>query len=394
MFVQSLTSVEHNRFVVVKTSIRANQPGNREKNRYPNVVPFDDRGIVLQNGLYINASGICGFDRDGTWTLCAYIATQGPLESTIDDFYLMILERDVHIIVMLACVVEDGQEKCARYWLPCKDPVVVSEDGKKSPAELSIAEDTCDLESSREPDAPVLTCDFLVTKSVMVKTVEEYIMGPIIKRVLLVYRADDVCFFVFSFFASLFTPFLRLVMCLSCSFLLNKQTELLHPHRVVQLQYPKWPDHGVPSDAKAIRGMIDEVERERASDPNPSRPIVVHCSAGLGRTGTFCAIHQIIMQMRRAVQKPDFDLSTYSVNLYQTVLQMRECRSGMVQQLAQYTFCYRAIIEEACDLKLLDRKFLSVIMSGFCFVFVPSLFFFSVVLVCVANNRLMFAAFR
>jgi len=135
------------------------------------------------------------------------------------------------------------------------------------------------------------------------------------------------------------------------------QTELRYPHRLVHLQYTKWPDHGVPSDAKAIRSMINLVEEERASDPLPSRPIVVHCSAGLGRTGTFCAIHQIIMQMRRAVRTPGFDLSSYSVNLYQTVLQMRECRSGMVQQLAQYTFCYRAIIEEACDLQLLGRKF-------------------------------------
>ena len=64
------------------------------------------------------------------------------------------------------------------------------------------------------------------------------------------------------------------------------QTEFENPHRVVQMQYTGWPDMGVPDDSSAIRSIIHDIEKERADDPDPSRPIVVHCSAGLGRTSS------------------------------------------------------------------------------------------------------------
>jgi len=163
--------------------------------------------------------------------------------------------------------------------------------------------------------------DCLRLKNVVVRNVEEVVRGHVIIRTLdLWYRSD---------------------------------AEFRDPHRVVQYQYKGWPDHGVPNNAEDIRRIVYMVDEQRANDCPPHSPIVVHCSAGVGRTGTFIAIHQNIMQMKRMIEEKGVDPNEYCINLYQDVLQMRGCRSGMVQQPAQYTFCYKAIAEEAAAMKIL-----------------------------------------
>jgi len=123
----------------------------------------------------------------------------------------------------------------------------------------------------------------------------------------------------------------------------------------VQYQYKGWPDHGVPTNGRILREIMRNVEEDRAND-FVRRPIVVHCSAGLGRTGTFIAIHQNIIKMKRAFANSTLQAKDYYINLYQDVLLMRGCRSGMVQQPAQYTFCYKAIAEEALENGFVDAK--------------------------------------
>jgi len=317
----ALGSTEHNTITVLKTCRRANQPGNRDKNRYCSIPVYDDSGLTLMDGTYVNANKVHGYDRDANWIPCAYIATQGPLDWTIDDFYRMIVEKDVHVIVMLTRVIEGNREKCARYWPSPLDVKEIDKDGNVVPAKAPHHEDTCTMRHQRAMSAPVFEDGFLITKNIKVRNVEEVIMGPVVKRFLDVYQTSD--------------------------------TELKNPHRVLQLQYTEWPDHDVPDNGKALRGIINLVEEERKDDANPARPIVVHCSAGVGRTGTFCAVHQIILKLRIDSKKPDFDPSNYVINLYQTILKLRECRSGMVQQLVQYVFCYKTIIEEARELQLI-----------------------------------------
>jgi len=304
----ALAADEHNRFIVEKPCRLANLPENRLKNRYANVVPYDDSAIVLSDGTFVNASRIPGCDRDCVFVSTAYIATQGPLDNTQDDFYRMILEYKVGVIVMLTGVVEGDQAKCVAYW-PRSDNTMRKSARTEEPLVLGDAEDAYCIKE------PVLSL-----ASVEVRNVKEVVTGNIIMRELSV------------------TP---------------KNDRDRH-HRVVQYQYKGWPDHDVPKDSKDIREIVRLVEEERKNDVDPRRPIVVHCSAGLGRTGTFIAIHQNMIRMNKAISAGNFDAKNYYINLYQDVLQMRGCRSGMVQQPAQYFFCYKAIAEEAVERNLIS----------------------------------------
>eukprot|EP01089_Gocevia_fonbrunei_P007946 TRINITY_DN1937_c0_g1_i1.p1 TRINITY_DN1937_c0_g1~~TRINITY_DN1937_c0_g1_i1.p1 ORF type:complete len:292 (+),score=48.66 TRINITY_DN1937_c0_g1_i1:182-1057(+) len=109
---------------------------------------------------------------------------------------------------------------------------------------------------------------------------------------------------------------------------------------VVHFQYMDWPDHGLPESAEAFREVVHNVDKIRT----PHTPIVVHCSAGIGRTGTFCTVHATLEQLNlQRKEKPD---ENPQLNILGTVLKMREQRVGMVQTKEQYIFCYKALLEE------------------------------------------------
>ncbi|XP_058698163.1 receptor-type tyrosine-protein phosphatase F isoform X4 [Poecile atricapillus] len=97
--------------------ISANLPCNKFKNRLVNIMPYELTRVCLQpiRGVegsdYINASFIDGYRRQK-----AYIATQGPLAETTEDFWRMLWEHDSTIVVMLTKLREMGREKCHQYW--------------------------------------------------------------------------------------------------------------------------------------------------------------------------------------------------------------------------------------------------------------------------------------
>ena len=71
------------------------------------------------------------------------------------------------------------------------------------------------------------------------------------------------------------------------------------PRRVHQLAYTGWPDHGAPATAAGLLGFRRAVrDSQRAPGPPDTTPIAVHCSAGVGRTGTFIAIDRLLEQVR------------------------------------------------------------------------------------------------
>ncbi|EDO38304.1 predicted protein, partial [Nematostella vectensis] len=100
---------------------------------------------------------------------------------------------------------------------------------------------------------------------------------------------------------------------------------------IAHLNFVKWPDHGVP---RSPVEMVQFVAYMRSLATSQA-PVVVHCSAGIGRTGALIAVDVALGLMER--DKP-FDIN-------QTIRDLREQRQGMIQTKDQYIFCYKACLE-------------------------------------------------
>ncbi|KAM5250373.1 tyrosine-protein phosphatase non-receptor type 18 isoform 2-T2 [Hipposideros larvatus] len=102
------------------------QPGNVRKNRYKDVLPYDQTRVILSllqeegQGDYINGNFIRGTDGSP-----AYIATQGPLPHTLLDFWRLVWEFGVKVILMACREMENGRKKCERYWAQEQEPLQI-----------------------------------------------------------------------------------------------------------------------------------------------------------------------------------------------------------------------------------------------------------------------------
>ncbi|RMC16536.1 hypothetical protein DUI87_06473 [Hirundo rustica rustica] len=105
------------------------------------------------------------------------------------------------------------------------------------------------------------------------------------------------------------------------------------PRAVEQFHYLLWPDHGVPKNPSQLLCLV-EVVNKRVLEA-PAGPVLVHCSAGIGRTGTFIAL-DFLLKMGKAEGK---------VDVFHCVQQLREQRVSMVQTKEQYSFLYEALLE-------------------------------------------------
>ncbi|XP_047341764.1 protein-tyrosine-phosphatase PTP1-like [Impatiens glandulifera] len=246
---------------------------NRAKNRYSDVLPFDDNMVVLNShkgcgpsaGGYINASYI---EISSSESISRFIATQGPLPNTLEDFWEMIIQNHCPVIVMLTGLIDNYKMiKCGDYFQ--------TEHGPRDFGNIYIT-----------------TKSFASTNT-----------GLEMRHLEVNYKKSDKL-----------------------------------PLSVLHIQYPEWPDHGVPMDTLAVR----EILRQTYSIPPSSGPIVVHCSAGIGRTGTYCTIHNTLQRV--------FVGDMSALDLVETVRKFRLQRAGMVQTLEQYVFCYKAIVDELEDL--------------------------------------------
>lgn len=248
---------------------------NCRKNRYSDVVPFDGNRVVIDPCKdhrpeamgYINASFITA-EANPSEGVSRFIATQGPLPETFEDFWEMILQNHCPAVVMLTKLVDHHRiQKCGDYFQ--------AENGPRLFGNICT-----------------------VTKKIATTNSS------------LVLRHLEV----------------------------NREESEDPPLPLLHIQYPEWPDHGVPYDTLAVR----EIFRRLCHLPSSKGPIVVHCSAGIGRTGTYCAIHNTIQRILVG------DMT--ALDLVKTVSTFRSQRMGMVQTLDQYVFCYEAIIDELKDL--------------------------------------------
>ncbi|KAF8935697.1 Tyrosine-protein phosphatase non-receptor type 6 [Podila verticillata] len=306
--------------------LHAVQDSTREQNRYTDILPYRHSQVLVGTSSsaellpqhFINANRISAPGRlrsslPDDWR--GYIATQAPLPQTQSRFWRMILEQNVHVIVCLTAVSPDRSrraQKAERYW--------------------PLAGETDEFE-----------------KDIKVRNMETAN-----------HRDHIVAYHQFE------------VWNVSSS----------EPRRLVLLvHYQGWPDHGVPQTSNDIRDMLYRIrawkqDQEQRLSPQGDRvdlgPTVVHCSAGCGRTGTFCVVDTALSVLEHTgyPHLKSLGASTYHQfgnaqqnNLSRTVTQdqynwegnrdivfesldsFREERMMMVQTAPQFSFCYQAVRE-------------------------------------------------
>ncbi|KAJ3602094.1 hypothetical protein NHX12_029853 [Muraenolepis orangiensis] len=237
-----------------------NLPANMKKNRVLQIIPYEFNRVIIpvkrgeENTDYVNASFIDGYRQKDS-----YIASQGPLQHTMEDFWRMIWEWRSCSIVMLTELEERGQEKCAQYW----------------PSDGAVVYGDVSIEIKREEENESYTVrDLLVTN--------------------------------------------------------NRENKA---RAVRQFHFHGWPEVGIPSDGKGMINIIAAVQKQQQQSGN--HPITVHCSAGAGRTGTFCALSTVLERVK----------AEGILDVFQTVKSLRLQRPHMVQTLEQYEFCYKVVQE-------------------------------------------------
>ncbi|KAH9075747.1 hypothetical protein EDB83DRAFT_2515442 [Lactarius deliciosus] len=295
-------------------------------------LPLNTPAIPSSTDDYVNASFV-----QPLGTKKRYIATQGPLPETFNDFWSLVWEQNVHVIVMLTREVEGSTIKCGNYW-----------SGENfGPLRLKLLEVTgavdeyekSDRRASGEPSFPFMYRDRTGPVESSFGNGAGNSRRSTVKRVL---ELSHTCF------------------------------SHLPPRRIVQFQYLDWPDLNVPSETRGVLDLIREVEREveiseeargvwegprrpddwrgramigtvrprgttvrNSRDVSPSgtgsgssgsgatspsldaidsdsgitkhalgeRPVLLHCSAGVGRTGGFIAIDAVLDGVRREMRK-------------------------------------------------------------------------------------------
>eukprot|EP00850_Spirogloea_muscicola_P009928 SM000057S18358 [mRNA] locus=s57:94792:97785:- [translate_table: standard] len=265
-------------------------PANRDKNRYADVLPCIPSSRPRRHNQggsdYINASHI--MDNHNP-TLPRYISTQGPQSNTAADFWEMAMQYKCPAIIMLTQTIEDNKHSYIR---------------SQVSVQYMTHEITCLVQVKCWQYFPNHTGTAEVYGSLQVVNTHVEIQESIAIRHMRVWDME------------------------------TKGP----PHQLVHLQYLDWPDHGVPVSTKPIRDLMHILRTDFIS----RGPFIVHCSAGIGRSGSFCTIDYTI----RRVLAGDRSATDIAAN----VSILRQQRLGMVQTKSQFLFCHLAVRDELQDI--------------------------------------------
>jgi tyrosine-protein phosphatase non-receptor type 14/21 len=254
------------------SDINAGQlPENIPKNRYKDILPYEETRVKLNpdnntsHNDYINASFVNVPYQDTTHH---YIIAQGPLEHTCADFWQMVWEQRIQIIIMLTIEWEGGRSKCHRYFPPDE-----AEEGKP---------DYIQFEQYRISRSFVEKTDTVINRGFQLKHIPT-----------------------------------------------GEEREVMH------MQYVDWPDHGIPDDPQPFLNFLEDI-RSLRQRYNPEIPILLHCSAGVGRSGVVVLMDRLMGLV---------DSGETSLDIPECLRYLRSQRMHLVQMVGQYKFVYTAIVQ-------------------------------------------------
>jgi len=251
----------------------------KQFNRYSDILPYRHNTVALpaensKSNTYINASyvssSIKGDDK-------SFIVCQSPIEKTVADFWKMVINENVHTIVMLCKLKAGSRQQSCEYWPEIKE------------------------------------ADFAGFKHVSLKEKIQK-AHQLVERHFVIKSADG------------------------------------SSREVVHYQWEGWPDHGVPNDEErhVLEELVDRIDERRKLGKGP---VIVHCSAGIGRSGTLVALHNIRQIINAYKTSNNTELKKQAhLSVFSVVRRLRLQRFGMVQTPQQYELIYKLVAE------ILQRK--------------------------------------
>ncbi|PHH69264.1 hypothetical protein CDD83_5778 [Cordyceps sp. RAO-2017] len=261
------------------------------KNRYKDILPFEHARVRLQGKShgscdYVNASHL-----SASRSHKRYIASQGPLPATFEDFWSVVWEQDVRVVVMLTAETEGGQLKCHSYWNG-------RDFGALRLRPLSEKKASLDIDKHRNAACPTCAAhagtEFGRKRANTTTTLE----SPLAPNCPSCQGQTEAPYVIIRKFA------------------LSHSAYPFAPMReITHLYFPAWPDFGTPAQPSHLLALVElanlmqraalPVETASIVGPRPNalesvppawydepeneagaRPMLVHCSAGCGRTGT------------------------------------------------------------------------------------------------------------
>jgi protein tyrosine phosphatase len=294
----------------------AQAPENINKNRYFDVLALEETRVRLSISEPLNFSNnlqysddLSDFSQDddddddvfsSPWgsdyinanlltkgnTESAYIACQAPLPNTIPDFWKMVWEQHIAVIVMLTKLSERGKVKAHCYW----------------PESIGYTSIHGNLTITLIEQQPAF-------------------QGTIVR--------------------------------------LMKIQDKSEVRYVYHLHYCDWPDFGTPSSTQSIRTLLSmkDLIRSRAAQQGCRGPVIVHCSAGLGRAGTFVAADWLLQSVLGPKKTDEIQFTGNPRNRLSSVVSLlRDQRPGMIQTSEQYSFVMAVLYDTISSLQPWTRQ--------------------------------------